>query len=196
MVIFFDTETTGLCPGNICELSYIMQDGDNIKGKNFFFAVDYVEYGALCVHGFSVEKLEQLSGGKDFSCFIDEIEKDFSAADLIVSHNTAFDIMFMRKEFERSERDFTYKDSFCSMKKMTPICKIPRANGVGYKYPKLSELCSFFSVTEADVKKTCIKIFGADCGFHDARYDTAALFLSVNRGVESEKAMECIKGAI
>ena len=101
MIIYLDTETTGLHPGQICQLSYIIQNGNSVKGKNFFFAVDYVEYGAYMVHGFSKDKLEQLSNGKGFECFIDEIEQDFLSADLVCSHNTAFDFGFLRKEFER-----------------------------------------------------------------------------------------------
>ena len=37
MIIYFDTETTGLSPGGIIQLSYIMQDSNGVVGKNFFF---------------------------------------------------------------------------------------------------------------------------------------------------------------
>ncbi len=46
-MIFFDTETTGITPGNICQLSYIVVDTGvkptKTEGKNVFFAVEYVE---------------------------------------------------------------------------------------------------------------------------------------------------------
>ena len=57
MILYFDTETTGVRPGQICQLSYIIQDTSGVSAKNFFFSVDYVEQGASAVHGFSVQKL-------------------------------------------------------------------------------------------------------------------------------------------
>ena len=44
-ILMFDTETTGLRPGQICQLSYIVIDNSTkpykVYGKNFFFSVDY-----------------------------------------------------------------------------------------------------------------------------------------------------------
>ncbi len=58
-MIFFDTETTGIRPGNICQLSYILVDTSykptKTIGKNIFFTVDYVEPSAQDVHGFSID---------------------------------------------------------------------------------------------------------------------------------------------
>ena len=42
MILFFDTETTGLIPGRIIQLSYVMQSETATTAKNFFFAVEYV----------------------------------------------------------------------------------------------------------------------------------------------------------
>ena len=85
MILFFDTETTGLFPGRIIQLSYIMTDGETTIAKNFFFGVSFIEPSATKVHGFTVEKIQKLSGGKTFSCDIDEIYDDFLSADLIVA---------------------------------------------------------------------------------------------------------------
>ncbi|MBQ8426316.1 MAG: 3'-5' exonuclease [Clostridia bacterium] len=193
MILYFDTETSGLCPGQICQLSYIMQDKTQSQAKNFFFAVDSVEYSAYMVHGFSVEKLFKLSGGKRLSYHIDEICADFERADLVVSHNTAFDFMFMRAEFERLGKIFAVKREFCSMKKMTPVCKLLRSKGVGYKYPKLSELCAYFGITDREIAITSEKLFGKSASFHDARFDTTAVYLAVNYGMDNEPVMEDIK---
>lgn len=181
MIIFLDTETTGLRPGKICQLSYVMQSGKNVKEKNFFFSVDFVEYGALKVHGFSVPILRGLSNGKVFADHVDEIEKDFNEASLIVAHNTSFDFMFLRAEFERANRFFNSEKGFCSMKKTLPICKILRSNHAGYKYPKLAELCEFLDISNSQIQTKTVELFGNDCGFHDARFDTTALFLAVNK---------------
>ena len=152
MVIYLDTETTGLRPGNICQLSYIIQDKDGVRAKNMFFAVDYVEIGALMVHGFSVDKLKTLSNGLRFSAHVDEIEKDLSCASVVVAHNSSFDIMFLRAEFERLGKVLPIAQDFCSMKAMTPICKL-QGRREGYKYPKLSELCEFFGITDTEIKE-------------------------------------------
>ena len=184
MIIYFDTETTGLNPGQICQLSYVMQSKDSLQTRNFFFTVDSMEYSAFMVHGFSVEKLKILSEGKRFRDYIDVIEKDFKRADLTVSHNTSFDFMFLRAEFERLGKVFPIKNEFCSMKKTTSLCKLTRAKGVGYKYPKLSELCKFLDIYDFQIKNVSEKLFGDETGYHDARFDTSAVFLAVN---------ECIK---
>lgn len=186
MILYFDTETTGLYPGQICQLSYVLQDKTGATAKNFFFAVDFVEYSAFLVHGFSKEKLQVLSGGKKFSDNFLEIKKDFERADLIVSHNTNFDFSFMRKEYERLNEIFLLKNEFCSMKKFTPICKLKRKSGEGYKYPKLSELCEFLGISEKDIQNGAQKLFNASSTFHDARFDTSAVYLAVNKGLEKD----------
>ena len=196
MILYFDTETTGLRPGNICQLSYILQRGSAIKPKNFFFTVDFVEMGALAVHGFSVPLLKRLSQGKRFKDFIDEIEEDFNLADVIVAHNTAFDFSFMRKEFENANRFFNSEKGFCTMKNSLSFCKLSRTNHKGYKYPKLSELCSKLGISDSDIQRFAEEAFEVECGFHDARFDTAALFLAFNKGVTCIESFAKIKDFI
>lgn len=185
MIIFLDTETTGLHPGQICQLSYIMQEKDKIKAKNFFFTVDYVEPSAYAVHGFSTGDLFTLSNGKRFSDFVDSIEQDFLTADVIVCHNTAFDFSFLRQEFLSAGKIFAPKGEFCSMKNGVCVCKLQRKLGNGYKYPKLSELCEHFEISDNEILKTCAKLFNEKAGYHDARFDATALFLAVCAGVKS-----------
>ena len=187
MILFFDTETTGLRPGKICQLAYIMKDNEKVEAKNFFFSVPYVEPSALVVHGFTKEKLEVLSGGKIFEDFADEIQNDFLSADVVCAHNFAFDHSFLSAEYTYLGGLFKYKESFCSMKKFTPICKLLRTSSYGYKYPKLTELCEFYDVYPYDVSKATRDIFKFDGAFHDARYDTTALYLAVSEGIKKEK---------
>ena len=197
MILYFDTETTGLKPGKICQLSYIMQEGENVKTKNFFFKVAYIEPSAIAVHGFTPEILESLSGGKIFEDFSDEIKNDFSSANLIVAHNFEFDRMFMSAEFSCIPDNFTYKESFCSMKKFTPVCKLLRSDKVRFKYPKLSELCEFFEIFPYDISREMVKLYGVAKGAHDARYDTVALYLALNKGARYfEEVENAIKGEL
>lgn len=178
MVIYFDTETTGLKPGRIIQLSYIIDDGVTFKGKNFFFAVDYIPVESTMIHGFTVEKIYALSGGKTFDDFADEIYNDFSSANLIVGHNVMFDIGFLTAEFERIGRTFDYNNALDTMKYFTPVIKLRRRSGSGYKYPKLSEATDYFCLSSADVAAETRYVFNlSDVGFHDARFDTAAVML-------------------
>lgn len=190
MILFFDTETTGLYSGQICQLSYIMKTKEITLAKNFFFSVDFVEPSAFAVHGFSVEKLKELSLGKEFSHHFNEINADFEKADLICAHNTSFDIGFMRREYEKLGQTFYVKNEFCSMKKSTPICKLPRKNNKGYKYPKLIELCEFFEVSDSDINKQANILFGSQSSYHDARFDTTALYLAVNKAIKLQHFKE------
>ena len=186
MILYFDTETTGLHPGQICQLSYILQTKEKVIGKNFFFTVDYVEPSAQMVHGFSKQKLEFLSNGKRFADYFEQIRRDFESADLVVSHNVAFDFSFMRTEYERLNQIFKVKNEFCSMKKATPICCLKRSSGNGYKYPKLQELCSFTDVSDSEIQKIVKDFYGQDIGFHDARFDTIAVYLCVNKLIQKD----------
>lgn len=183
MIIYLDTETTGLYPGNICQLSYILQTKEGVKAKNFFFTVDFVEFSAYAVHGFSVQKLKELSGDKRFDYFIDEIEQDFKNAKILIAHNSQFDSMFLRAEFENNNREFDFFNLFCSMKNSIEFCKLTRSRG-GYKYPKLSELCEKLEIDDMDIRIASKKLYGESFGFHDARFDTTALYLAVNKGME------------
>ena len=180
MVIYFDTETTGLYPGRIIQLSYVLDYGDEVKGKNFYFAVDYIDPAATAVHGITVESLKKLSGGKTFSDHEDEIFEDFSRARLIVAHNLNFDLGFMIAEFKYLDRIFRYNDGFDTMRYFTPIMKLKRNSSAAYKYPKLSELIEYAGVFPYDVNRFSKEVFGFyPESFHNAVFDTAAMFLAV-----------------
>ena len=184
MILYFDTETTGLCPGGIIQLSYIMQDENGVTGKNFFFFQPYIQPASTSVHGITVEKLALLSGGKVFEDYIDEITADFERANLVVAHNFPFDFKFMSAEFERCYQTFRYNEKLDSMRYFCPYLKLKTANGHGFKYPKLNELANFFEVYDYDATRLCIKLF-KECGLsHDSRFDIAQTFLSVNRARE------------
>ncbi len=194
MILYFDTETTGLRPGKICQLSYILDYGaGKIESKNFFFTVDYIEPSAIAVHGFSVPILKRLSGGKTFSDYAEEIANDFKSASIIIAHNISFDLSFLRKEFEEIGAFFCYKNECCSMKTAVPVTKILRSNGKGYKYPKLIELCEFLDITEIDIVGKEKLLFGAFSHSHDARFDTTALYLCVDLLMNTSKDFAFLK---
>lgn len=184
-MIFFDTETTGFRPGNICQLSYLLVDGDEVEPKNFFFKVNNVDPGAERVHGLSVRKLAKLSNNKTFQDSFHVLNSDFSNADILIAHNFNFDLNFIRTEFSRCKHDFKYIDSICTMRHFTDICKIPKSNGYGYKWPKLGELTQYLGIKDKEILNATKEIFEiSDTGYHDARFDTIATYLSYMKAVE------------
>lgn len=184
-MLFFDTETTGLRPGNICQLSYLIVDGNNIDAKNYYFKVDNVEYGAQRVHGLSVQELHRLSKNKTFKDHFSLILNDFTSSETLVAHNFNFDLNFLKAEYANCGKDFEYSNSLCTMRYFTDICKIPKSNGSGYKWPRLEELLRYFKIKDREILKATREIFGADkTNYHDARFDTVAVYLCYMKGLE------------
>lgn len=58
-LVVFDTETTDLRPGQICQLSYLIAADGVVAGKNLFFSVDEMNESSQAVHGMSIEMLEE-----------------------------------------------------------------------------------------------------------------------------------------
>ncbi len=178
MVIYFDTETTGLKNAQVCQLSYIMQSPNSLVAKNFFMSVDEMNPYAYEKHGFSVRELEKLSQGKVFADYILEIKEDFERAALLVAHNAKFDIGIMKCEYQRVNDHFHFCDKMCTMEFMRRYLKIPDKYGRGYKPPRLSEFVDRYVTNEEIVSKTA-ELFKTTACYHDARYDTTAMFLAV-----------------
>lgn len=177
--LILDTETTSLNPGNVCQLSCILDEGGSVAGKNYYFSVDEMDWRAQNVHGLSRNMLRELSGGDTFLRHIDEIAADLNDADIVIGHNILFDIRFLRHEFMGCGRVFPGKKVFCTMNYFTGIMKIPKSGG-RYKYPSLGELMRYLGVDHRDVARACETVYGGkDLLPHDARFDTAAVLLSL-----------------
>jgi DNA polymerase-3 subunit epsilon len=178
-VIYLDTETTGLTNAEICQLSYITDNGIEVYGTNYFFKVFNMNPHAQAVHGYSLEMLDELSSGKTFDEHIDAIERDFSDA-MIVAHNAAFDIMMLKAEFVRRGRVFNPERYLCTMRFMTPYLKLNKSSGCGYKYPRLHELVAAYLNDYTAINDLVYELFGVRSAFHDARFDAASLYLAVH----------------
>ena len=195
-LLFFDTETTSVKPGNICQLSYITIDTSTkpqtTVGKNFFFTVDEMDPGAEAIHGFSLEKLYELSDGLEFFDQIQEFMKDFFEADFIIGHNVQFDVKFLKHEvdslYQTGMIDSTWepKKTFCTMAYYKNICNIPSANGNGIKNPKLSEVITFLGISDEAIAAKADELFQGSGNYHDARFDTAAVYLLVIEGMKKK----------
>lgn len=95
---FLDTETTGLSNNDkVIELASLMfiVDGNSyeyIGHVHIYNKVDVViSAGAQRVHGISPKKLEQLSGGKSYTQYIQEVYGLLGIADYVFGHNISFD---------------------------------------------------------------------------------------------------------
>lgn len=186
-LLIFDTETTSIKPGQICQLSYILIDASSKPqktiGRNFFFTVDEMDPNAEAVHGFSLEKLYELSNGQYFEDLVETFLKDFEEADFIIGHNVNFDIRFLKHELEGMGFDYTPKHIFCTMQYYVNICKIRKANG-DFKNPKLEEVIKFLNISKEKISKKADELFSGSGDYHDARFDTTATYLLIIEGLK------------
>lgn len=180
-MIFVDTETTDYRPGQIAQLAYILADGDAITGAgNYYFAVEYMTPGAEQVHGLSEAQLRRLSDGRTFTEQVDRFRCDFEGR-MLVAHNVQFDRSFLDAEFSRCGMKFRPKGVFCTMLASTNICRIPGSRG--YKWPTLEEAVRCLRITVEEVRALAATHFGGEevSGFHDSRFDVAAVYLIYRR---------------
>lgn len=186
-LLIFDTETTSIKPGHICQLSYITIDASTKPqqtiGKNYFFTVDEMDPAAEAVHGFSLEKLYDLSNGQYIEDLIEEFINDFSEADFVIGHNVNFDVRFLKLELETMGIDYEPKNMFCTMQYYKDICKILRPSG-DYKNPKLEEVINFLGITKDQISSKADELFQGSGDYHDARFDTAATYLLIIEGLK------------
>jgi DNA polymerase-3 subunit epsilon len=197
--LFFDTETTGMwqwkkrdsdpSQPNLAQLAAILVD-DNTRREMTSLATLIVpehdwkmEPGAQNVHGISMDMMRQYGVTLDNVChtFYDMI----GSADVIVAHNLSFDKKIMKRAlkligaFDDVDDVFDKRENRCTMLKSTPILQIPKARGVGSKWPKLEEAHRMFFNEEMS-------------GAHDAMVDTRACmrvyFELIDRGNWSEQA--------
>ena len=189
-LVFLDTETSDRSPGQICQLTYIIYNtnpvspDEKVRAKNFFFSVDYISETAYNVHGFDVETLKTLSGNLKFKDIYKLFKKDLMESDFILGHNINFDISFLKKEFERINIEFEPKNLFCSMNYFKNILKLKSSIGT-LKSPKLSELLTYLKVSEENILDSTKKFFNSeDSYFHDARFDTTALYLAIVKSIK------------
>lgn len=181
--VFLDTETTGLAPGQIGQLSLIIEeDNGEVSAKNYFFKIDYITSGAEQVCGRGLDFYAEASDGKTFKDHTNEILDILKDATLI-AHNLKFDENFISTEFWRQGVMFKPAGRFDTMTYFRDICQLPGGRGRSkYKNPKLEELVDYFNINKEKVKKYSEQLFGNDdktnIGFHDARYDTTSMFVA------------------
>lgn len=185
-ILIFDTEATDLSPGQICQLSYLLEENDHITGHNYFFSVDDMSQGAFEVHGFSMEKLDELSGKTYFEDVAHTFLPDFNGARLWVGHNVNADANYLRVEMERAGLKLKKVPLFCTMNYASGIMNMKRKVVTGRpKPPKLSELAEYYEISPDLVAQKTSEWFQTDeVGLHDARYDTTMTYLCFKAGIQ------------
>lgn len=184
--VYLDTETTGFVPGQIAELTVIVEDTETnqlIAAQNWFFTVDEMDEGAEKVHGLSRDKLWGLSGGRKFADCIQEITTILDGAEL-VAHNEVFDERFISTELWRCGISYRPVSRLCTMEIFKPILAIPsKYKKYGkYKNPKLEEVLNYLNISPEKVSEYSKKLFNynGDTDFHDSRFDTTGMYVAVN----------------
>lgn len=180
--IVLDTESNGMRREQICQLSYIVVEDNNVLGKNFFFSVDCMNEYAQKKHGFSKHRLYELSGGRSFVQRFGEFFDDFIDVDLICGHNISSDARILKLSFGDAGYGFPKCRQFCTMAHFDNAVNAKNRHGK-HKQPRLDEVCAFFGVKEQDILDCCIELFGESAyRAHDARFDTAATYLCILEG--------------
>lgn len=155
LILFYDTETTGFChttkPLNdvaqpcIVQLACILCDNTGRELASLSTMVipfKDVPQQVVDIHGITRLHAEAygMTVANALAVFYGMIRK----ASVIVAHNIDYDNQVMRCEYARlkdtSFDPFPGKSFFCTMKATTDFCKLPKAKGNGYKWPKLHEV--------------------------------------------------------
>ena len=178
--VYFDVETTGLKPGQIGQLSLIVNNNGQLSAENYFFEVDYVNPDVTKKFGRGINFYKEKSKGIKFKDKKDEIYNMVADADLIVGHNVDFDINFLTTEFWRLGVQLPIKDRFDTMKKYKGIIKVFDKTG-RIKNPNLSELANHLNLDNSKTNIICEKLFEKTefkPEFHDSTYDITVTFLA------------------
>ena len=151
MILFFDTETTGI-PKNykapvsdlanwprLVQLAWLVAAADGtevrwvehiIKPQGFVIPAD-----ATRIHGISTEMAHET--GVELGVALAEIAADLAAATVLIAHNMSFDEKILGAEFLRlgQPNPLAAKPRLCTMQASTDFCQLP--GRYGFKWPSL-----------------------------------------------------------
>jgi DNA polymerase-3 subunit epsilon len=156
MILFFDTETTGIPDFNkppedagqprLVQLAALLTDdtGLEVASANLLIKPGDFDFppGAVKAHG--ITKEHALACGVQAESAIRLFLDMWKIADLIVAHNVKFDYRIMQIEIARHPQvavgfESGKKRSFCTMNEMTDICQCPPFKYGKWKWPKMQE---------------------------------------------------------
>jgi len=179
-LLFFDTETTGLVKPNlpldhpsqphIVQVAAILSDDVGRELACFCTLISptnwVIEAEAEAVHGISMSDCKRW--GLPIEAGMAMLSQFVYRSSRFIAHNMDFDSKVVGSEYLRlgkSNCPFIVppdgKDSYCTMKASTDVCKLPGRFRSGYKWPKLVEAHRHFFQEDFD-------------GAHDALVDVRA----------------------
>lgn len=168
MILFFDTETTGL--PHIVQLAAQLCEDDGKPMGGFVLIINpgvTIPERASAVHGITDDIAAKLGVSLEFA--ITAFSHLYQRADLICAHNIKFDVFVTETAIARHHKQIRKltKPMFCTMEAASPIVNLPptdRMKAAGFTKPKPPKL------------EECIKhFFGEELtGAHDAMIDLAA----------------------
>lgn len=94
---------------------------------------------AALIHGLTHDRL--MADGVPVIEALDYYNDILDANPVIVGYNASFDLKVLRGELRRAGKPDRFEGtrSVDCMRPLTDICKVPKASGSGYKWPKLTE---------------------------------------------------------
>jgi len=180
--LIFDTEATGFHKGKERlgnpEQPYLVQLGAQlfddetrrvlaeinlIALPEFRGVVAEIPQQAIDVHGITNEIAREY--GLSYKVVVPMFNQLLKKADRCVCHNVGYDEVIMLVAYCRIAADqdlYRSKPHICTMKALTPIMKLPKKKGSGFKWPSLME-----------AYKTYVDPAGFE-GAHDAMEDVRA----------------------
>jgi len=147
-IIVFDTETTGKANFNlppehdkqprIVQIGAVLTDGERdfatidlmIRPNGFEIPEE-----ASNIHGITTDMA--IRNGVSLKIALTLFCGLCGYSDVMVAHNSDFDLFVLKGECKRAGVNFPERDCFCTMKAMTDMCKIP--GPYGFKCPRLQQ---------------------------------------------------------
>ena len=155
MVLFFDTETTGVPRSydapltdsrnwpRMVQLAWLHYDAEgNLldAGNHVIRPEGYtIPREASNIHGITTDMA--LEKGEDLHATFSRFADLLQTSTTVVAHNMQFDSAIIGAEFIRKAvlNELQKKQKICTMKATTDFCRLPGRYG-SYKWPKLQEL--------------------------------------------------------
>ena len=154
MLLFFDTETTGLPQDSnalvtnlkhwprLVQVAWLVSDekGAEISRHNFIIKPEgfIIPKDAVRLHGITTERAIQ--EGVPIIDVLKKFSDSINQVDILIAHNIGFDLKVVGAEFVRKniKSNLFEKTKICTMIASTNYCQIP--GSYGYKWPTLEEL--------------------------------------------------------
>ena len=156
MLLFFDTETTGLPTRRgasasdvrvwprVVQIAWILTDRSGRRRESANYIIKPAGYvipdEAARIHGITTSRAR--ADGSRISLVLKEFEAAVRKCSVVVAHNTDFDLNVITAELirRRVPTHIGRKGSVCTMTAGTDFCQLPGGRYGQYKWPTLAEL--------------------------------------------------------